>query len=124
MTSVRKAQGLAFSEILIWLSICIAVASIATKFVPAYLDHQTAVSIVGDFAQSSDMDVLSVSELEEILARRFQLNNLQDFVRENRLKIKNRSSRLEAVLQYEVRGDLAVNIDYVITFDDSIRLDD
>ncbi len=70
------------------------------------------------------MDVLSVSELEEILARRFQLNNLQDFVRENRLKIKNRSGRLEAVLQYEVRGDLAVNIDYVIAFDDSIRLDD
>ncbi|MDB4567387.1 DUF4845 domain-containing protein [Pseudomonadales bacterium] len=124
MTSVRKAQGLAFSEILIWLTIMIVLASIATKFVPAYLDHQTAVSIVGDFAQSSDMDVLSVSELEEILARRFQLNNLQDFVRENRLKIKNRSGRLEAVLQYEVRGDLAVNIDYVITFDDSIRLDD
>ncbi|MDA9281834.1 DUF4845 domain-containing protein [Pseudomonadales bacterium] len=124
MTSVRKAQGLAFSEILIWLTIMIVLASIATKFVPAYLDHQTAVSIVGDFAQSSDMDVLSVSELEEILARRFQLNNLQDFVRENRLKIKNRSGRLEAVLQYEVRGDLAVNIDYVIAFDDSIRLDD
>ena len=124
MTSVRKAQGLAFSEILIWLTIMIVLASIATKFVPAYLDHQTAVSIVGDFAQSSDMDVLSVSELEEILAQRFQLNNLQDFVRENRLKIKNRSGRLEALLQYEVRGDLAVNIDYVITFDDSIRLDD
>ena len=124
MTSVRKAQGLAFSEILIWLTIMIVLASIATKFVPAYLDHQTAVSIVEDFAQSSDMDVLSVSELEEILARRFQLNNLQDFVRENRLKIKNRSGRLEAVLQYEVRGDLAVNIDYVIAFDDSIRLDD
>ena len=124
MTSVRKAQGLAFSEILIWLTIMIVLASIATKFVPAYLDHQTAVSIVEDFAQSSDMDVLSVSELEEILARRFQLNNLLDFVRENRLKIKNRSGRLEAVLQYEVRGDLAVNIDYVIAFDDSIRLDD
>jgi hypothetical protein len=124
MTSVRKAQGLAFSEILIWVTIMIALASIATKFVPVYLDHQTAVSIVEDFAQSSDLDVLTVSELEETLARRFQLNNLQDFVRENRLKIKNRSGRLEAVLQYEVRGDLAVNIDYVITFDDSILLDD
>jgi hypothetical protein len=124
MTSVRKAQGLAFSEILIWVTIMIALASIATKFVPVYLDHQTAVSIVEDFAQSSDLDVLTVSELEETLARRFQLNNLQDFVRENRLKIKNRSGRLEAVLQYEVRGDLAVNIDYVIAFDDSIRLDD
>ncbi len=124
MTSVRKAQGLAFSEILIWVTIMIALASMATKFVPVYLDHQTAVSIVEDFAQSSDLDVLTVSELEETLARRFQLNNLQDFVRENRLKIKNRSGRLEAVLQYEVRGDLAVNIDYVITFDDSILLDD
>jgi hypothetical protein len=124
MTSVRKAQGLAFSEILIWVTIMIALVSIATKFVPVYLDHQTAVSIVEDFAQSSDLDVLTVSELEETLARRFQLNNLQDFVRENRLKIKNRSGRLEAVLQYEVRGDLAVNIDYVITFDDSILLDD
>ncbi len=124
MTSVRKAQGLAFSEILIWVTIMIALASIATKFVPVYLDHQTAVSIVEDFAQSSDLDVLTVSELEETLARQFKLNNLQDFVRENRLKIKNRSGRLEAVLQYEVRGDLAVNIDYVITFDDSILLDD
>ena len=124
MTSVRKAQGLAFSEILIWVTIMIALASIATKFVPVYLDHQTAVSIVEDFAQSSDLDVLTVSELEETLARQFKLNNLQDFVRENRFKIKNRSGRLEAVLQYEVRGDLAVNIDYVITFDDSILLDD
>ena len=60
-----------------------------------------------------------------MIERRFKLNNLHDFVRENRSRIRIGIGPVGcAVLQYEVRGDLAVNIDYVIAFDDSIRLDD
>ena len=71
------------------------------------------------------MDVLSVSELED--------NPCAKISTEQSARLCERKSsqnkepigrRLEAVLQYEVRGDLAVNIDYVIAFDDSIRLDD
>ena len=124
MTFVRKTGGLAFSEILIWLSICIAVASIAAKFVPIYLDHRTAISILEDLAQSPETSQLESDALQTMIERRFKLNNLHDFVKENRFELESGSDRSVVRLQYEVRGDLAVNIDYVITYDDSIRLDD
>ena len=124
MTSVRKAQGLAFSEILIWLSICIAVGSIGAKFVPVYWDHRTAISIVEDLAQSPETSQLESDALQTMIERRFKLNNLHDFIKENRFALESGSDRSVVRLQYEVRGDLAVNIDYVIAFDDSIRLDD
>jgi hypothetical protein len=124
MTFVRKSEGLAFSEILIWLSICIAVGSIGAKFVPVYWDHRTAISIVEDLAQSPETSQLESDALQTMIERRFKLNNLHDFIKENRFELESGSDRSVVRLQYEVRGDLAVNIDYVIAFDDSIRLDD
>jgi hypothetical protein len=124
MTFVRKTEGLAFSEILIWLSICIAVGSIGAKFVPVYLDHRTAISIVEDLAQSPETSQLESDALQTMIERRFKLNNLHDFIKESRFELESGSDRSVVRLQYEVRGDLAVNIDYVIAFDDSIRLDD
>lgn len=124
MTFVRKTEGLAFSEILIWLSICIAVGSIGAKFVPVYWDHRTAISIVEDLAQSPETSQLESDALQTMIERRFKLNNLHDFIKESRFELESGSDRTVVRLQYEVRGDLAVNIDYVIAFDDSIRLDD
>ena len=124
MTFVRKSEGLAFSEILIWLSICIAVGSIGAKFVPVYWDHRTAISIVEDLAQSAATAQLESDALQAMIERRFKLNNLHDFIKESRFELESGSDRSVVRLQYEVRGDLAVNIDYVIAFDDSIRLDD
>ena len=124
MTFVRKSEGWAFSEILIWLSICIAVGSIGAKFVPVYWDHRTAISIVEDLAQSPETSQLESDALQTMIERRFKLNNLHDFIKESRFELESGSDRSVVRLQYEVRGDLAVNIDYVIAFDDSIRLDD
>ena len=124
MTFVRKSEGLAFSEILIWLSICIAVGSIGAKFVPVYWDHRTAISIVEDLAQSPETSQLESDALQTMIERRFKLNNLHDFIKESRFELESGSDRSVVRLQYEVRGDLAVNIDYVIAFDDSIRLVD
>ena len=124
MTFVRKSEGLAFSEILIWLSICIAVGSIGAKFVPVYWDHRTAISIVEDLAQSPETSQLESDALQTMIERRFKLNNLHDFIKESRFELESGLDRSVVRLQYEVRGDLAVNIDYVIAFDDSIRLDD
>ena len=124
MTFVRKSEGLAFSEILIWLSICIAVGSIGAKFVPVYWDHRTAILIVEDLAQSPETSQLESDALQTMIERRFKLNNLHDFIKESRFELESGSDRSVVRLQYEVRGDLAVNIDYVIAFDDSIRLDD
>ena len=124
MTFVRKSEGLAFSEILIWLSICIAVGSIGAKFVPVYWDHRTAISIVEDLAQNPETSQLESDALQTMIERRFKLNNLHDFIKESRFELESGSDRSVVRLQYEVRGDLAVNIDYVIAFDDSIRLDD
>ena len=124
MTFVRKSEGLAFSEILIWLSICIAVGSIGAKFVPVYLDHRMAVSIVEGLAQSAETAELEPNALKTIIERRFKLNNLHDFIKEKRIALESDSDRSAVRLQYEVRGDLAVNIDYVIAFDDTILLED
>ena len=124
MTFVRKTEGLAFSEILIWLSICIAVGSIGAKFVPVYWDHRTAISIVEDLAQSPETSQLESDALQTMIERRFKLNNLHDFIKESRFELESGSDRSVVRLQYEVRGDLAVNIDYVIAFDDTILLDD
>jgi hypothetical protein len=124
MTSVRKTAGLAFNELLIWLSICIAGGSVASKFVPVYLDHQTAISIMEDLAQDPGMDRLDQRKLQSVIERRFKANNLHDFVKEKRFELRAVSGRSGVALEYEIRGDLAVNIDYVIVFDDIIQLSD
>ena len=83
-----------------------------------------AISIVEGLAQSAETAELEPNALKTIIERRFKLNNLHDFIKEKRIALESDSDRSAVRLQYEVRGDLAVNIDYVIAFDDTILLDD
>ena len=54
------------------------------------------------------------------LVKQLKINSLTEFVDKDRVLINQGSSTTEIRLVYEVRGDLFGNVEFVITFDESV----
>jgi len=52
--------------------------------------------------------------------KQLKINSLAEFVDKDRVLINQGSSTTEIRLVYEVRGDLFGNVEFVITFDESV----
>ncbi len=117
-----SALGLAMSDLLIWLVIVAVIVSVATKFVPHYLNHRTAVGIVERLVESPDSRGLDARELKTMIEKRFKMNSLNHFIKNGWVQVVSSDRVREINLDYEVRDELMVNIDFVIKFDDRVTL--
>lgn len=116
------ALGVAMSDLLIWLAIVAVITSVSTKFVPHYLNHQTAVGVVERLAESSDSRGLDAGDLKALLDKRLKMNSLGHFMKNDWVQVVYAGRVHEVTLDYEVREELMANIDFVIKFDDRFTL--
>ena len=116
--SKKLNLGIAISDLLIWIVVIGVVTSVALKFIPSYLEHRTALAVVGDLALAADVEDIDIQELKERLSKGLRINNLSNFQKQQRITFEVEGKSIVAKLQYEIRDQLVANIDYVISFDD------
>ena len=61
-------------------------------------------------------------ELEDMIKKRFRVNNIRDFNHKDNLRVKRGKSGVEVILDYEVRVPLFYNVDLIARFDKSVSL--
>jgi hypothetical protein len=59
-------------------------------------------------------------ELEDMIKKRFRVNNIRDFNHKDNLQVKRGKSGVEVILDYEVRVPLFYNLDLIARFDKSV----
>ena len=92
--------------------------SIGLKVIPPYLEHRTMDKILSALTEDPSAPAYSKYELRELIARRFDLNQLGAFDIGNNIEVESSSRGTSIALSYEVRESLAANIDIVMTFGD------
>ena len=90
--------------------------TVGTKLVPLYLDHNTMTQVLDSLAQEQGVVDKRTGDIEEMIKKRFKLNNIRDFDMKNNLKITRPDDKVVATLDYEVRIPLAGNVDLVASF--------
>lgn len=116
----RNVRGISLWDVVIWLVVIGSVISIASRVLPAYMNHWTAVSVCEDLLADPTIDFEDVDAVRTRLVKQLKINSLAEFVDKDRVLINQGSSTTEIRLVYEVRGDLFGNVEFVITFDESV----
>ena len=117
-------QGFSISDLLIWLAVLSVLVTLSLKFIPPYIEHRTALSIVRDLVIAEEAGKMGISALEDRLNKNLKVNSLSKFQQAKRIVLDAQGQTITAKLEYEVRGQLFANVDYVIVFDDALVVKD
>ena len=117
-------QGFSISDLLIWLAVLSVFVTFSLKFIPPYIEHRTALSIVRDLVIAEEAGKMDISALEDRLNKNLKVNSLSKFQQAKRIVLDAQGQTITARLEYEVRGQLFANVDYVIVFDDALVVKD
>ena len=108
-----------------WMFIVFIFGSVMTvgmKLAPPFLDHNTMSNILDGMAEENGLAQKRDFQIENIIKKRFKMNNIRDFkIREN-LEIRRTRNGVEIVMDYEVRMNLIRNVDLIASFDKSVEL--
>ena len=120
MTDIkRNVRGISLWDIVIWLVVIGSVISLASRVLPPYVNLWT-VFVCEDLLADPTIDFEDVDAVRTRLVKLLKINSLAEFVDKDRALINQRPSTTEIRLVYEARGDLFGNVEFVITFDESV----
>ena len=102
-----------------WLVVIGSVISLALRVLPPYVNRWT-VFVCEDLLADPTIDFEDVDAVRTRLVKPLKINSLAEFVDKDRVLINQRPSTTEIRLVYEVHGDLFGNVEFVITFDESV----
>ena len=118
--NTRKQGGLTLIGFIIVLSIALFVAYIGMKIGPIYMEYYSVVSAMNDMSEEKGNAKRSPFVLRRNLQARLYVSYSSN-VKDNHIKI-TRSNGVNLRVVYAVREPILGNLDVIVTFDKSVRL--
>jgi len=118
----QSQKGASVISLLFWGVFLALSVMIGLSLFPPYMEHMSVKRALTDLAKT-DIKAQSPRKIEDLLLRRFQVNNVKN-VKAKDLDIDKRDGKMYLSLAYEVRVHLISNIDAVLSFDDSVVVEE
>lgn len=116
-----RQQGLTFLSWIFVLAIAVFFVLIGIKMVPTYIENFAIKDVLQNVARDRTTRDMSKRKIKESLLKRFRINGVYDFNREDIHIEKTRQGR-EIRVEYEVRKPVAGNVSIVMSFSDSVLI--
>jgi hypothetical protein len=117
---IHKQSGITLIGFIIVLAIALFVSFIGMKIGPIYIDNFSVERAMNEIAKEKDS---SRKTPYQIRLKFFTMMNINaiDHVRESNVKL-TRGNGVNLRVTYEVREPIMANLDVVVSFDKSVRL--
>ncbi|MGZ4968623.1 MAG: DUF4845 domain-containing protein [Methylobacter sp.] len=119
--SPNRQQGLTFISLVFILGLIGFFTLLTLKIVPIYLDHGKVKSALVALKESPDIQTLSESEIRQSLAKRFNINYVND-VTQDEIKVIKHGDYLKVDIEYETVVKLVSNLSVLAEFHDSFEV--
>ncbi|MBL4682297.1 MAG: DUF4845 domain-containing protein [Pseudomonadales bacterium] len=122
LTLPKKQIG---ASLIGWMFIILAlgtVATVGTKLVPLYVDHNTISNLMDKMAGEDGLADKRKSDLVKMMEGRMKLNNIRNFPLKENLEVERTKNGTDLKLNYEARVPFFQNIDFIATFSKEIEL--
>lgn len=116
-----KQAGVSFISLLFLVGVAGFFVMIGLKIVPSYIEHYSIKKVLLSLENDGMIKKKSPAEIRQLIKKRLKINSVYDFDPKN-IKISKKQSGTEVRISYEVREDVAGNIDVVLSFDDQVTL--
>jgi hypothetical protein len=113
--SIRKQQGLTLISWVVVIVFLLFQGVIAMNVIPVYITDSSVAEIMKSLPGDPKSQGLSPRELKTVLAKRLSINSIYDVTAENITIKKGRGVNI-VTIEYEPRGKLIGNLDYIVSF--------
>ena len=118
---MNKQKGMTLISWLVLLGIVLFNAIIALNIVPVYINDQSVKSLMKNLETDTTVRGDSPKELKKTITKRLRVNNVYSVTKEH-ITIKKAKNGYLVIIEYEPRGKLMGNLDYIVTFKHEARV--
>jgi hypothetical protein len=118
---MKKQKGLTLISWLIIVAIVVFNGIIALNVVPVYMNDHSVKSMMRNLELDSTVRGQTPKKLRETIVKRLRINNVYSVKKEN-IQIKKSKNDYLIIIEYEPRGKLFGNLDYIVSFKHEARV--
>jgi hypothetical protein len=113
--SLTRQRGMSMISWIIVIAFLLFQGIMAMRVIPVYVNDASVSSIMKKLPSDTTLSHASVRTIRETIEKRLKINNIYDIDRSD-IVIKPAKGGYDVTLDYEARGNLIGNMDYVISF--------
>ena len=120
---LKKQRGMTLISWVIVGSFLGALGLAFLKILPAYMNYASVKSIMNELPRDDKVKGQSAKTIRALLYRRLDVNDLSMISRQkDSFKFSKIEDGFKLELNYEERGNLVANLDYVVVFDHEVDI--
>ena len=120
---IQKQKGLTAISWIVIVAFLATQAVIALRIIPVYMTFGTVKSIMDDMQNDADVRGKSPKEIRKLLNRRLHVNNASEVgSKKDAFKFKKTGSGYILTCNYEQRGPIFGNLEFVATFAHEVEI--
>ncbi|HED36406.1 MAG TPA: DUF4845 domain-containing protein [Gammaproteobacteria bacterium] len=114
----RKQSGLSMISWMFVIGFLAIQFVMALRIGPVYMNHQTLISVMDDLKLDTEVKGKGAKNMKRILRKRLKMNSLYDLASDaDAFKFKKTKTGYSVIANYEARGPILGNLEFVATFE-------
>jgi hypothetical protein len=112
---MKRQQGLTVISWIVIIAFLGFQGVLALNVIPVYINDASIKSMLSSMEKDQTIRGKDARNLNDIIIKRLKINNIYSVKKDN-ITIKKTKSNYQINIDYEPRGTLVGNLDYIITF--------
>lgn len=121
MRTIQSQRGVTLIGFLIILMVAGFFAYLAMRLVPVYMEDYSVGRCMQELSEEPGIGQKSPEQVRDALFRKFYISYVTT-AKAKDLKVVREGNSYTAQMKYEARGPLAYNLEYVASFDHTVKL--
>jgi competence protein ComGC len=113
--SMKQHKGMTLISMIVVIVFLLFLVVIAMNVLPVYLTDSTVKSVMTELPDDAKVRGLSAKELKSTVAKRLNINSVYS-IKPKQIKVKKHRDESVVTIEYEPRGTLIGNLDYIVSF--------
>ena len=118
---MSKQKGLTLISWIVVIVFLLFQGVIAMNVLPVYITDSSVKKIVGDLPNDAKAREVSASGLKTLITKRLSMNSVYT-IKPEHIKVKKGRGENIVTIEYEPRGKLVGNLEYIVSFKHEARI--
>ena len=118
---MKKQKGLTLISWMAIIAVVLFNAIIAMNVVPVYLNDHSVKSLMESLESDSAIRGATPKKIKQVITKKLRVNNIYSVTKEH-ITIKKSKNDYLITIEYEPRGKLIGNLDYIVSFKHEARV--
>ncbi len=121
LTQPGKQKGITMISWMLIIGIAVFFVVLGMKLIPSYIEFYSVKQVLASVKQDRNAAKQSPAQIRSTMLKRLKINGVYDFNPKS-IKITKQKDGLQVAVDYEVRKNMAGNLDAVMSFKDKVTL--